>query len=375
MGRTLTKQGLGGITFQIGLRCGVRADPGGWARVPKFSGRVQTARRVSGCVVVVNSDGRSSSGQGQIPEDKRAAPGVRFSNEELKHLLGRCLRKDEKAWETLFRGLYGLVKDVVLRVGLKDEDVDDAVAEAFSKMVFSIRDVARSKSPVAYVGAIARYTALRIRKYNQSHPQEPLEPREPDEPRLPNQRGSGSKPNQGVSLMAKRVNDELKAALGRLRPAERRLLRLKYVEDLCYEEVAWIVARDVSATRVATHRVVQKLRSAVCPEVREMLQDKDELWNWITSLEILEAETPKEPPSRTQRLLEDYVADRNSMDPNERREIEAALENEWPLRERKVRLERALLEGEDVTAHWRIEDEMSRELLSRLMGEVRRGDW
>lgn len=299
------------------------------------------------------------------PTDKN----LRISSEELKHLLARCLNKDEKAWEIVFSGLYGLVKDVVLRAGLVEEDVDDAIAESFYRILYFIKDVAASQRPLPYIGALAHYTAIGLRQKAERNPALALAYEQSRDPNLLASPQWGVTPRQGVTIMATQINQGLVDALQQLRPVERQLIRLKYIEDLCYDEVAYIVGKDISTTRVATFRAVRKLKQLVSPEIREMVNDSHELWNRIASLQISDKPDLRED-TRTQLLLEDYVADKNSMPLESRAEIEALLARSFRLRERKVTLERTAILDEDVAGH-APPDRIPESLLQRLLQEAR----
>ena len=298
-----------------------------------------------------------------------------FSSEELKHLLTRCLSKDEEAWEILFHGIYGYVKNIVLRVGILDEDVDDAVAQSFLDIVHSITEVAQARNPFSYIGAMARYSAYAVkRKRTQTKCRETswedMKKEGSEDDWVPSV--AATNPQQGENLMNRKIQEELNRAVQSLKPNEARLLRYKYIDDFSYEEISYIVNKDSGAARVSTHRAVQRLKEMLKEEIREMIREKPEILQYLQIPDLNFTISP-EPDSKLKDLLERYLHEEELMPSREKEEIEEALSFSTDLREWKVRIERQMQASYDVSAHAPLEP-MPENLLNRLMDEVRKLD-
>ena len=63
--------------------------------------------------------------------------------------------------------------------------------------------------------------------------------------------------------------DRVREAILRLREEHRRVIILRFVEDLAYREVAEIVGKSVPAVRVIQHRALNALR-------KQMLLDEEQ---------------------------------------------------------------------------------------------------
>lgn len=53
--------------------------------------------------------------------------------------------------------------------------------------------------------------------------------------------------------------------IGKLRPKEAELVRMKYLNELSYEEMAGVLGRDKGALKVATFRAMEQLRQVMRP--------------------------------------------------------------------------------------------------------------
>jgi RNA polymerase sigma-70 factor (ECF subfamily) len=300
----------------------------------------------------------------------------KLSNEDLKHLLPMCLNRDEAAWETVFHGLFGFVKYIVLKVGKghpRDEDVDDAIADAFRNIVDSIADVAEAQNPLGYIGALARNAALaRARRTSVVAGHEVAwsdSESEGDsgatEPTLASH--GADQPTQGLSTMTRHIEEELDRLSKSLPEDDRRLLRLKYACDYTYDEMAYILARESGALRVNVHRLVKALRSALSEDVREAVVSDPRLMSRLGSMNLADS-APETTDERLQRLLEDYVDGDENMSAADREVVEVALLASSAFREKKVELERQLNQQElDVVGHSNEVFEMPQPMLRNLM--------
>jgi RNA polymerase sigma-70 factor (ECF subfamily) len=309
----------------------------------------------------------------------------KLSNEDLKHLLPMCINRDEAAWETVFHGLFGFVKYIVLKVGKghpRDEDVDDAIADAFRNIVDNIADVAEAHNPLGYIGALARNAALaRARRasvvagHEMSWSETESDADSPSgEPALASH--GADQPTQGLSTMTRQIEQELVRLANSLPEEDRRMLRLKYACDYTYDEMAYILARESGALRVNVHRVVKAMRSALSEEVREAVLSDPRLMSRLGSMNLDDASASADDTDEgLLRLLEDYVDGDENMSAGDRERVEVALLASSALREKKVQLGRQLNQQElDVVGHSSETFEMPEPMLRNLMNRALRRD-
>lgn len=304
----------------------------------------------------------------------------KLSNEDLKHLLPLCINRDEAAWETVFHGLYGLVKYIVLKAvkgHAQDDEVDDAVADAFRNVVDSIADIAEAQNPLGYIGAVARNAALaRARRATVVAGHEVSwsggadgDDSSGDDMRLPAE--AADQPTQGLNVMTRFIEQELDRIKAALPNDDRRLLHLKYTCDYTYDEIAYILAKESGALRVAIHRTVKGLRSALNEEVREAVVSDPRLIGRVGMMDLSGANGATDIDERLQRLLEDYVDGDETMRAADREEVEVALLSSATVREKKVQLERQLNDVQlDVVGHAAELPAMPGEMLRSLMSHA-----
>lgn len=311
------------------------------------------------------------------------ATGTRFSSDELKQLLAECLANHEAAWRRLFSGLYGFVKHNVIRAGLRDEDVEDAVQEAFMNLIHSIKEVSGARNQLAYIGAVSRYTALGIMRERRKHADHEVVPIDPEthEPCDPGEQGTPQRPSQGERMMTEQIAKELYRILGELRPAELRIVRMRYVDDWCGDEIAYVLDKTNGSIRVTLHRIMERLRAAVSEEAAAQALEHPmlsrELAELISDWAARHAPTARVEPSLSE-LLEEYVADPVALTRQQRELIQRELADSSDLREHKVRLERQAPLVCDVTGHLNGVDpfaqSMPQDMMGRLIAAVRERD-
>lgn len=297
---------------------------------------------------------------------------VRFSDESLREMLPRLVKRDEAAWETFFNGLYGLVKSIVLRVHFQAEDVEDAVADAFRNVVDAIEDVAQAKSPLNYIGAITRNAAVasKRRKSRVSDNEVAWNVSESDDDDLPSLdflAAKADRPDQGVSLISQQVDRELQELFAALSDFDHRLLRLKYANDFSYQEMAYVIGKEDGALRVALHRVVQAIRAKLSEDSRDAVASDVRIFERVGRLGLAKRESSAEVEQHRE-LLETYVADPESLAAGEVAKIEQLLAGSPVLREAKVLLDRQLVAEElDVVAHSALLPPMPAQMLRDLL--------
>jgi RNA polymerase sigma factor (sigma-70 family) len=89
---------------------------------------------------------------------------TRVANSTDAELVERCLRGEERAWDTLLSRHGPLVWNVALRTGLSEADAADAFQNAWT---IALEELPRLRDPgrfPAWIARIARHRAMRIRR-------------------------------------------------------------------------------------------------------------------------------------------------------------------------------------------------------------------
>lgn len=305
----------------------------------------------------------------------------RLTDEDLRELLPRCLAKDEGAWETLFNGLYGLVKSIVLKIHRNDDDVEDAVADAFRNVVDAIGDVAEARNPLGYIGAVARHAALASRKRVCAVAEHEAFSFTADDSDGASDSdkymavGAEESPAQPLGLLKGQVEKAVAGLLSKLSAEDRRLLRLKFHNDLSYAEMGYIYGKDEGALRVAVCRLVKELSGGLDADIREAGRSDPRLLTLLTNLGLTRDNIPAtgENDNPQADLLKHFIDDPESMSAENRRKVELELQRSTDFRELKILLERKLVTAQyDVVGHAefvRMPDQMLRELMQHAIGE------
>lgn len=154
----------------------------------------------------------------------------------------------QKFYETHFDKIY---RFVVLRVGDRAL-AEDLVSEIFIKALraFDSYDEARSKS--SWIYTITRnHLANHYRTAGRVISEENIE-----DLAIPGK-------NFGESATVHYDVQTMLATLGTFPKEKQALIRMKYLEELSYEEMAERLGKEKGALKVATFRVMQELRSAL----------------------------------------------------------------------------------------------------------------
>ncbi|MEO8376836.1 MAG: RNA polymerase sigma factor, partial [Candidatus Sumerlaeota bacterium] len=198
---------------------------------------------------------------------------IRFTDKEVKQLLGRALSHDEDAWKELFQGLYGLLKSQALRAGLKNEDIDDSVGEILLSLVASPSEFQQARDTISYIAASAYFAALRHRKMRGR-----IAARETpvDLVQVPeNEKHSRNNKHQQKEIMSAQIRSAVMDALMTIPDAIRRQMLLHYGEDFSYEEIGYVSGASPGGIRVAVHRAANRIRTDIEKQMREDLPEAD----------------------------------------------------------------------------------------------------
>ena len=143
-----------------------------------------------------------------------------------------------------------------MRHSVTAADAEDAAQEALLRAWKARRTCAAAEDPAAYVAAIARNEALRLRD-RRTRLAEVAAPEE----------GTAGRDDDALVDVVERA--ALRSAFDRLTEHERRLLGLRYVEDLTQPVIARLLGIPEGTVKVQLHRARRKLRQAVEAAARE----------------------------------------------------------------------------------------------------------
>ena len=179
--------------------------------------------------------------------------------QEERALVERATRRDEGAFGDLYdMHVSRVYRHVYYMVG-NPAEAEDLTAQAFLQAWAAIERYQFRGAPfVSWVMRIAHnlgVSHLRSRKPGAELPET-----------LVDQSREG---NPEEVLQRQADGDRVREAILQLRDEHRRVIILRFVQDLDYREVAEIVGKSVPAVRVIQHRALNALRKQMRPSERE----------------------------------------------------------------------------------------------------------
>ena len=165
-------------------------------------------------------------------------------------LVQRAIARDKEAFGALYdRHVVRVYRHIYYMVG-NTAEAEDLTAQAFLQGWEAIERYQIRGAPfVSWLLRIAHnlgVSYLRSRKESAQLP-ETLE-------------DHGSQRNPEEAIQQRLDGERVRHAILRLRDEQRRVIILRFVEDLDYQEVAEIVGKSVAAVRVIQHRALNALR-------------------------------------------------------------------------------------------------------------------
>ena len=179
--------------------------------------------------------------------------------EEERALVERATRRDEEAFGALYdMHVSRVYRHVYYMVGNAAE-AEDLTAQAFLQAWAAIeRYQVRGAPFVSWVMRIAHnlgVSHLRSRKPGAELPETLVD--------------KSREGNPEEVLQRQAEGDRVREAILHLRDEHRRVIILRFVQDLDYREVAEIVGKSVPAVRVIQHRALNALRKQMRPSEQE----------------------------------------------------------------------------------------------------------
>jgi RNA polymerase sigma-70 factor (ECF subfamily) len=184
--------------------------------------------------------------------------GDEIPSEETHALVERARAGDADAWEELYRRAYpGLL--AYARRRLPSQQAEDAVSETMTRAVGSINRFAwRDVAFDGWLFGIHRHVVVDAQR---AHGRAPRSGTGSEAPEV----ASGD-PSPLEALVHTHELAAVRAAFGRLDPADRELLELRVVAGLPAEEVAAVLGKRPGAVRMAQSRALARLRRLLAEE-------------------------------------------------------------------------------------------------------------
>ncbi|MDA3963263.1 MAG: RNA polymerase sigma factor [Planctomycetota bacterium] len=167
-------------------------------------------------------------------------------------LVQRVLDGDRSAFEALMATHMDRVRAVAGSVVSDPEGVDDVVQEAFIRAYRRIGQLADYRTFPAWLARIARNEAISWHRRRKRRAAVPLD----SIPLLPDTSHDHDDDNGVDEERLAKFN----LALGKLRPAYREILALKYEAQLSYEEIAETLGTSMANVEKKLYRARQRLQ-------------------------------------------------------------------------------------------------------------------
>ena len=194
---------------------------------------------------------RVSEDEPERPEDILARREA--EREEERKLVQRAIARDANAFAELYdrlvvrvyRHIYYLVNDV--------REAEDLTGQTYLKAWEAIDRYKERGAPfVAWLLRIAHNLTISYLRSRRSH--KVLEDTVVDQKLHRN-------PEEALERSAE--EDNVRAAIMRLREEQRQVIILRFVEEMDYREVAAVIGKSVPAVRVIQHRALGNLRKII----------------------------------------------------------------------------------------------------------------
>ena len=197
--------------------------------------------------------------------------GNRDRESDIK-LVEQCLKGSEQAWSRFYQKHIGLVRNVVRRkVGAASHDLEDMTQETFAALVSSLDSYNPDFSLARFVGTIAE--RICIQNYRRSAAAKRDAETRPVDHHDGGDEGAERLVSRSSSPEERVVQSQLvivlRAGLKRLDERCRDLLKLRYYEELPYEEISKMVGAPKRTLAVRVMRCIDQLRAGYRRLVRK----------------------------------------------------------------------------------------------------------
>ncbi len=187
------------------------------------------------------------------------------NREQDIQLVKECLQGSDAAWAVFYGRYIGLVRKTVRRrcgLTMRDE-VEDVTQNVFISVISSLKSYDPSYSLSRFVGTVAERISIQEYRLKTASKRDgktnPVDHHDRgDEGDVPLANGTRSQEDQ---LSMQQLGEILRQGLNRLDKACRELLRLRYYEDIPYQEIAVDLGRPVNTLKVQVKRCLDALRA------------------------------------------------------------------------------------------------------------------
>jgi RNA polymerase sigma-70 factor (ECF subfamily) len=179
-----------------------------------------------------------------------------------EEVITRVQAGQAELFEIIFDRHYGRIERYVRGLGVPQADMEDVVADTFTRAFARVRSFDRANGTryLSYLYAIARNLCTdRMRERMRAPEATFIEDEEVAE--LPDEREEGS---PLAALLKREQLDRIRAALSMLGPSDQEIIALSYERDLSCKEIMEVMQKP-SVTAVTTHlyKAMKKLRALV----------------------------------------------------------------------------------------------------------------
>lgn len=173
---------------------------------------------------------------------------------EQAALVGRCLSGEAGAWRALHGRYRPLVAACLRRLGLREDELDDACQEVFLQTFRSLPDLRGDAQLATWLHRLCATEARKVRQHHrQATAAQEVLAREIE-------LGRGA---TGAEMSHRWANERVGAALGALTRGERQVFALFEMRGLAGKEVAEIAGCPVATVWRRLHEARQTFRAAI----------------------------------------------------------------------------------------------------------------
>lgn len=179
-------------------------------------------------------------------------------------LVEQCLAGSQQAWNDFYRRHIGLVRSVVRRkIGGTSHEVEDITQETFAALVSSLDSYSPDYSLSRFVCVVAERICIQHYRKAKAAKREaetrPVDHHDGSDQGTESVASTADSPE--TKLMQSQLVSILKTGLKRLDEKCRNLLKLRYYEELPYEEISRMVGAPKRTLAVWVMRCVDQLRA------------------------------------------------------------------------------------------------------------------
>jgi RNA polymerase sigma factor (sigma-70 family) len=173
-------------------------------------------------------------------------------------LISEALKGNQNAYTILMHKYKQAIFGVAFKIVKQKEDAEDIVSETFSKAFKHLNTYTKQFAFSTWLFKIASNTAIdKIRKKN--IPQISIN----DDNSLKNYNQISTESNAEIEMIKKQEKKQVQLYLNKLDENSREILRLRYFEELSYDEIASGLNISLTNVKVQLHRAKKQMRKII----------------------------------------------------------------------------------------------------------------